>query len=243
MSNYEESVDDLIVRIMATQAINIMKRFKVGDYLTITKSVDNYDDDGNPGLFFENNYLDEYDFLSDEDVDSFKDTCYESDDDGDSIKEKLPKIKTLFKVIEVVNDIPIVQEVDFPGAIKNHPPQRRSLLLDFHIFLNDFTHFDMDDEDAKKILLANIDRFAQLDPNYADSIILEHEYVPYENVKEEINKFFVALQGTLDEVIEDEFHIMMRELEKSDLSFARKTRTLRRQENWEEKMTLYVKES
>lgn len=163
---YREEDDELRIRMLLETAPIVLDSYKVGDYFTAASHIDS--NEINHIKFEEVSYnriLNPKEYRALQRVEEYKD---------------VHRIKRLWKVIDIVNNVPIIVPVIFPGE-KHFDRCERSLLYIYNEFLNTAVdEYEYDDNAVERILKA-ISQFSKLDDSYADSILLDSKYIPYEN--------------------------------------------------------------
>ncbi|CAB4125243.1 hypothetical protein UFOVP53_89 [uncultured Caudovirales phage] len=169
-NKYQEDNEDAKIRLFLEHGRRIMDSFNEGDYLTISRFDDeNYEDDEHAPVTDDLINLDMV--ISSKRSAALNDMYFEDDEEE---KELNLKIVRLWKVVRIAEGgIPIIKRVKFPNEHVADGDEF-SLLQAFYMFLDDFFGNVYEVPDIKII-----DNFAKLDGNYADSIILESEYIPY----------------------------------------------------------------
>lgn len=230
---YEETLYDLEARMLVTEGMAIMKQFKEGDYINLVDSVDDYDyRTDKEGLFFRTDYIDASEFFSEEEQEALEDDLWVYEDEDEEEYEVVPKIKKIYKVVDVVNEIPIIREVGYSGE-EPHWVRNESLLAKFYGYVNNFSDLDLDIENGKQVMEDGYRRFATLDHNFADSIILESTYIPYQGNEEAIEAFRKVIYDFHDKEVDAEMKMHLQQLSYSDLQYAKDIRKERNREKKE----------
>lgn len=170
----EEDSEDKRNKLLLIHGRKIVDSFNEGDYLTIADFCEDYEGD----IPITEEYIDLDRILSKKRYIALNNVDYDDYGDHDEEKENELdlKILRLYKVIQKCEDgIPIVKQVKFPGE-GNCSSSIYSLLTLFNNYIEELCNSHTYDQVPIKV----INEFAKLDSNYADSIILESTYVPYE---------------------------------------------------------------
>ena len=180
--HYEEDEETLRVRLLLDKGPKMMASYKEGDYIMM----------GDGGDIGENSEISPYQIIDLEDVMNkkrYQDIGYVDFDD----EEEIFFINRLYKVIEVgEGGIPLVQAVQFPGERKsNFWPESLLSLLDNFIY----RHCEYYGRNhGLSVINKVIDNFVKLDDDYADSILLESQYIPYANALVRLKDFEATLE-------------------------------------------------
>ena len=179
MSKYIEDGDDSRARIFLEYGRRIVDSFNKGDFLTVADFCDDSDDD----LSIMEEFLDLDYILSKKRFQAISLVNYE-----DKENELDLKIIRLYQVTEKGEDgIPIIQRVKFPGE-HGYNNTKYSLLALFFNYIESHCNCSYSTPSIKFI-----SEFAKLDGDYADSIILESTYAPYERSVKQIHDIEIEL--------------------------------------------------
>jgi hypothetical protein len=183
MSKYYEDEEDLLARVFLEHAKPIMDSLQIGDYINI-----NCFQDDEIQSVFHLEYIDLCDVLSQKRQDMLNYTAHNlyTLEDEDEHNIKIPRIHIVVDIIN--NSVPIIQAVRFPGE-HGYDDRKYSLAYWLYTFLGDLCNDYWDFSKSHKI----ISNFVKVDSNYADSILLESKFIPYEHDVQKIRDLEVAL--------------------------------------------------
>lgn len=186
MSKYYEDEEDLLPRIFLEHAKSIMDSLQIGDYININC----FQDDE-----IQIEYIDLCDVLSQKRQDMLNfipEYAYMSEDES-QYNIKIPR---LFVVVDIINNsVPIIQAVKFPSE-HGYNDKKYSLAYILHSFISELCNDYWDFSKSHKI----ISNFVKVDSNYADSILLESKFIPYEHDVQKIRDLEVALDKKSKEI-------------------------------------------
>ena len=187
MSKYYEDEEDLIARVFLEHAKPIMDSLQIGDYININC----FQDDE-----IQIEYIDLCDVLSQKRQDMLTYTARCNMFSFEEENEHNIKIPRLHIVTDIINNsVPIIQAVRFPGE-HGYDDRKYSLAHILYTFLGDLCNDYWDFSKSHKI----ISNFVKVDSNYADSILLESKFIPYEHDVQKIRDLEVALDKKSKEI-------------------------------------------
>lgn len=176
---FKEDSDDVKARIFLDNGRRIMDSFNQGDYLTISGFNDEI------GEWIGSEYIDIERVISNKRSNTWYDDI--NWEEREEIKVVIPR---LYKVVNIAEgNIPIVVSVKFPGEVCVDTNEQ-SLLAWFYNYISELCD-DMCYGVSPSIEIIN--KFAKLDSNYADSVILDSLYIPYEYDIEKVRELEAIL--------------------------------------------------
>ena len=187
MSEYWESDSERVIRLTVQYGPSLCAAFKVGDYVNIMYVDTSHTEDRTGKMFSYANAWDgdealiDYEtinmcnILSHKELKTYNSKTFLSKKTQYD-KDNLSKIKRVGRITEIFNGVPIIERIPF----NENDDENRSISIleclgDFLDELNDWSDFDLDDPK----ILHLISNVVSLDDDYADSLLLGTEYVPY----------------------------------------------------------------
>ena len=186
MGKYQEDEEDLVVRLFLEYAKPVMDSLQIGDYIIISC----YQDEE-----IQAEYIDLSDILNQKRQDMLNYTSHNlyTLEDEDEHDIKIPRLHIVTNIIN--NSVPIIQAVKFPGE-HCYVDRKYSLAHILYNFINELCNDYYNFSVTPKIISA----FAKVDSNYADSILLESKFIPYEHDVQKIRDLEVALDKKSKEI-------------------------------------------
>lgn len=186
MSKYYEDEEDLVARLFLEHAKPVMDSLQIGDYININC----FQDDE-----IQIEYIDLCDVLSQKRQDMLNYTPHNlyTLEDEDEHDIKIPRLHIVTDIIN--NSVPIIQAVKFPGE-HGYVDRKYSLAHILYSFISELCNNYYEFSVTPKIISA----FAKVDSNYADSILLESKFIPYEHDVQKIRDLEVALDKKSKEI-------------------------------------------
>jgi hypothetical protein len=180
MSKFYEDEEDMRLRILMEKAPKIMASYKEGDVILLHAGQDDEEMelDETPSAY---ELIDLENILSQRRYNTFCNMDFEENNE-------VFFINRLYKVTDVENGIPLVIRLNFPkeDRVGTYPD---SLLTLLYYFVERRT----DNYEDYETIIKQVDNFAKLDDDFADSILLESSYTPYSRDMEKLEDFIIKI--------------------------------------------------